>query len=597
MRHIKFRRLFAVVAAVLTLLLFGWAPSASAHATLVSSSPANGATLTKAPTSFVLTFDENVEVGPAKILIYDGSGRLVHVGKTVGDGNPKAADAKALAVTLPHLGKDRYLVRWTTITSDDLHPVDGRLNFGVGVAVQAAVLDPGRGVGAPGETLLRGAAYLGFALVVGAFELLLLLRRALRDRPQAVRTLSRAAIAGASVSVGGLLAVVALLTWRSGSWPSAVYLRHWSTAVVGVVALAAATRLLARRSDRAGGAIVVGVVGAAAVTVTGWGFGHLGHGAVTAGVLVTTLHLVSTACWAGGVALLVVLAIGAARDGQHAWNKSNAARFTFIAVPALGLSIFSGALMARGVIPSWGGLFNTDYGLTLVLKLLLVLVAMTLGALTFVRTRARQADGKLRQRLGAELAVIVLIITAAAAMSGGRPPNDLRWQPGLSATPTQGTLSAQVDDVVLTLGLTPAQPGQNFASVQVLEVRRPAPAPIGDVFMSFDRAKAVKLVRQSPTDWLVPVSILKSGAHLIGVAVKRPGAADSNAQFSWVVAPNPGTQLGGAPLSAMWILLATATALVGTCLAGFAFWRRRKHTAHGQDATAPLEVVRERSSV
>jgi copper transport protein len=570
---------------VLFLAIFGGATAAGAHAVLLWTNPANGSTIKVAPAQFVLTFDEAVDVKPTTVRLYDGAGKLVPVGAPYAVGAPGDKAAKSVAVSFPNLSNGRYLIRWRSITSDDFHAVDGSVTFGVGVTVTAAQTAASRGDGNPIESGLRTFAFLGFMVVVGAFELLLLLRRALSDRPVARRTVTRGTLIGAAASIGGLIALAGYLTIRTSTWPSGSFLKFWGVAMVSIAVLAFATRSIERQQREDHSVALLAVVGVLMALAASWGLGHLGHGAATSGVLITTLHLISTACWAGGVALLVPMAISAIHSAKSGWARHVVKRFTLIAVPGLGLSIFSGALMARGLVPSWGGLFDTTYGTTLLIKIALVGAAMALGAFTFMRTRRGGADKQLASRLMAELTAIVVIVVAAAALSGGQPPNDPRWQPRPIVESTTGTLSTQVDDLMLAVALTPSTPGDNFANVQVFQTRRPTPAPVHDVLVSLDGSAARVTSQQAATEWLLPISVVNTGRHTVAVTVQRPGYPDAKATFAWNVGPNVGTHKGGAPLSNWWALLAIATAVAGLAIAVFTALRRRSR--RGQELTAP----------
>lgn len=591
------RSLCAAVA-VLFMVLLGWAPAANAHAVLLSTDPANGSTVQTPPTHFTLTFNEDVDVNKTVITLINGQGKAVDIGTPRGVGDPTAKAAKSITVSLSNLTNDRYLVRWSSITTDDFHPVNGIVTFGVGVVVQPAATAVARPVGGPFESAVRSFTYLGYVVVVGAFELLLLLRRPLRARPQAYRTLGRGALGGAVAAAVGLVALLTSLSIRASGLPSATFLKFWGVGLVSVVALAIITRALAKRDHEGAVNLPLAVVGGLTTISAAWGLGHLGHGVITSGVLVTMLHLVSTAMWAGGVALLVPMCIAAVRTAAPGWARHVVKRFTWIAVPGLGLSIFSGALMARGIVPSWGGLVDTTYGFALVLKIMLVGVAMLLGAYTFMRSRKARPDGKLAGRLTAELSAIVLVIIAAAALSGGQPPNDGRWQPKPAAAPTVGTISNDIGDLAFALTLSPSLPGQNFATVGVFEERRPAPAQIKSVSISVDGAPMHVATPQSKIEWMLPVQSLSEGRHTVHIVVDRPGYDRPEATFVWNVAPLPGTDLGGAAIGGLWMALAVMTAVVGGIIAIVAFMlirsrRRRESERQAADiaGTSAEELV------
>ncbi|HEX8973614.1 copper resistance CopC family protein [Oryzihumus sp.] len=98
------------------------APSASAHATLLTVSPADGATLTSAPRQVDLTFDEPVSARFATIVITGPSGE---------DATAGPATVNGTHVTAPlgsGLSSGEYRVAFRVV-SDDGHPVDGQSRF------------------------------------------------------------------------------------------------------------------------------------------------------------------------------------------------------------------------------------------------------------------------------------------------------------------------------------------------------------------------------------------------------------------------------------------------------------------------------------
>ncbi len=118
-----------VRALLLTLLVAAgvsltWAGPASAHARLVSISPADGATLTTAPTEVVVTFDDTVTPGLSVVTVKSSNGANVAQGKAT-EAGPVVTQA-----LLPDLPGGAYTVAWK-IVSDDGHPVSGTSTFTV----------------------------------------------------------------------------------------------------------------------------------------------------------------------------------------------------------------------------------------------------------------------------------------------------------------------------------------------------------------------------------------------------------------------------------------------------------------------------------
>ena len=164
----------AVVGLLASSAIVAAAASAEAHASLLSSTPGDGAMMAQSPDAVVLRFDEPVDVGATAVRVYSGSGETVRVGRARADGNPSAA-ATEVQVVLPALPDDQYLARWDTTTSDDFHPVSGSFAFSVGVPLQpgfASSQGSGPPVGTAIEALLRMVGLLGLAGAVGGGVLL-----------------------------------------------------------------------------------------------------------------------------------------------------------------------------------------------------------------------------------------------------------------------------------------------------------------------------------------------------------------------------------------------------------------------------------------
>jgi methionine-rich copper-binding protein CopC len=105
------------------------APAASAHTTLVRSSPADQSSLATAPTIVTLTFDENIRM-PSVILVTDAAGASVVQGKTMLVAN----NASARVSTGP---SGDFAVAYRVVSADG-HPVSGRLSFRVGTGSTGA---------------------------------------------------------------------------------------------------------------------------------------------------------------------------------------------------------------------------------------------------------------------------------------------------------------------------------------------------------------------------------------------------------------------------------------------------------------------------
>lgn len=117
----------AATAAILSASIL-LAPSAWAHANLVSSSPKDGAQLASAPASIRVTFDERVTINGKGTRILDGNGRAIASTTRLSNKN------KTLTVTpTSPLGKGRFLVTYN-VDSVESHLIPGALAFSVGMS-------------------------------------------------------------------------------------------------------------------------------------------------------------------------------------------------------------------------------------------------------------------------------------------------------------------------------------------------------------------------------------------------------------------------------------------------------------------------------
>ena len=158
--------------AVLALVTFGAmtaagaiaAPSASAHAVLVSSTPVDGSRVNTEPAQVRLTFDEPVGLIAADEQVISATGVRADTGQV------RLAEGGTTVVLplRPHLPRGTYSATWRVVSADT-HVVSGSITFGLGV-------QPGAGVAAtPDHTgpldvtadIAEGLIYAGLVLLAG----------------------------------------------------------------------------------------------------------------------------------------------------------------------------------------------------------------------------------------------------------------------------------------------------------------------------------------------------------------------------------------------------------------------------------------------
>lgn len=110
-------------------LALGQVTSAWGHASLVKSTPTNGAVLKQSPPVIKATFDDDLDKASA-LRLYDSHQTLLAKGGL----DPQIAGHRGLKLVPPHLGAGTYTVQWVAISSDDGATRKGSFKFSVAAA-------------------------------------------------------------------------------------------------------------------------------------------------------------------------------------------------------------------------------------------------------------------------------------------------------------------------------------------------------------------------------------------------------------------------------------------------------------------------------
>lgn len=154
------KRMLVPLILALALLLAG-PRLASAHAKLVSSTPADGAqiALTEAPTAVTLTFNEEVAKDVTTIAVTGADGASVTTGAAaVNFDNPKM-----VTVGLKALSPGPYTIKWHAVTPDDNGQSDGTVTFMI-VNNTGGGTNPGTNSGGTSGTTAGGTSNGGGTL-------------------------------------------------------------------------------------------------------------------------------------------------------------------------------------------------------------------------------------------------------------------------------------------------------------------------------------------------------------------------------------------------------------------------------------------------
>ncbi len=119
--------LFLTVAAVM--LLCSRPASVFAHAIVIESSPADGATLREPPTQIVLRFDAKIIHSLAVYDLTSGDGKRIAV-PAPRDKRAMAASPDLLVIPVPRLKPGSYVLRYKVLATDG-HATLGILHFSI----------------------------------------------------------------------------------------------------------------------------------------------------------------------------------------------------------------------------------------------------------------------------------------------------------------------------------------------------------------------------------------------------------------------------------------------------------------------------------
>ena len=422
-------RIAATAVLVAAIVVAGLAvpPSAAwAHAALEDSEPAAGARLERSPEEVLLTFAEDPDPRLSLVRIVDQDGRAV---PGASDALPVAGDPAQLRVALSEtLPRGVYTVNWLVVSAEDGHVEDGLFTFGVGETPL-----PGSGVAVTlrhSSTWTdavaaagRWSLYAGLVLLVGAASTALFVFGG-RLPAGGVRVLWAAVIG----SLAGLCAMTAAERVMVGA-PSLLplFLTREGQFLLGLgvalLACAVAVGIADFWPGRAG-LIAVGATAVVALLVHVWS----GHAAAASELRPLNLaaqwvHVVAIGAWVGGLAWLLLCIRGMAAPARAGAVRA----FSRVATGALVVVLATGALRAVAQVGSFAALFDTRYGVTLLVKLGLVAAIIALGAVNHFRlvpamSAADTAYAPFRLNSRVEVGIGTAALVATAILVGLAPP-------------------------------------------------------------------------------------------------------------------------------------------------------------------------------
>jgi copper transport protein len=427
------KRLAVAFALVAALLL---PAQALAHANLQRTEPAFRERLQVAPHGVMLRFDQPVQAEPNAIEVKNAFGKLVS-----GTARSTGFDVRT---PVGRLARGAYTVRWHVLSQDG-HVVSGVFTFGV----RANAPPPTEAYGASGPTttehVVRWAYFLALALLLGGLGFRLVI---VRDElpPAAERRFFQ--LTGLGVVATLEVGIVAFVLRAEdalqlpfgrllyGDLSSIAGGTRFGTAFIAMTlgyAFVAAFLFLAWLTDRRAllwPALVLGLGFASGLSLSGHSAVDPGSSWVSA--LADWFHLSAAALWVGGLVQLAFVVWPKAPE----LRRGAFLRFSRLASGLIAVLLGAGIYLSIVRLPHLTGLWTEGYGRVLLVKLALVSLALTWGALHhFVaRPALERGEGgailsRLPRSLAGESAVGMAILLAAAVLVDSKPPPRSPAQP------------------------------------------------------------------------------------------------------------------------------------------------------------------------
>ena len=330
------------------------------------------------------------------------------------------------------------------------------------------------------------------------------------------------------------------------------------------------------------------------------------------------VHVLAVSVWTGGVVALLwcVLLTRPDRTAEDARALGATVwRFSVTALVATALLITAGVLQALDRLVLIDDLYETPYGIALAVKIVLVLVALAIGAFNLLRWGPRLRAG-IRARTAlirdtvAETAIFVVIIVAAAFLTAFAPPA----QPSAAAyDQTQHVAGLRLEMLVASGGA-----GRNTYVLRVHQGLTPVTRAEKVAFRftmiehdmgeqelaATERAPGEYVANGSPTamygTWKIQTIVRLQGKEDVSTVFTFPvgaptggGATTSQAltvgPYTMIVFTDPATVQSGAPVTIFGVLIgADGNPVTGKPI---------RATFSGPSAQAPIDATEDAATL
>lgn len=440
MRHRpRLVRLVLISALAIVGIDLGLGPQvASAHNSLVSSDPADGAVLAEAPTEVVWTFDKPVPLDTLTVTLVDASGVRSDL-----SGSRHGPTGEQIVITpLPALEPGPISLRWRLVGADG-HPVTSRIDVTIEapaastvpttVAPSVEATDDRTSTPSVVRWILRLAAYAAIVGVVGVVLVSTLVWPDAIRQPRLRPFVSQGLVATAVLGLLQALVVASDISgepfWRSfDSLDAAMGTDAGMAFMVRVVIAVGMWLVLFGQPIVSEQALRAASLLPAFGLLTTWAFaGHArSQRAAGLGVVADVAHHAAAATWLAGLGVVAWSVVPGRDPGEAARLVS---RFSQVALVSVVVLVGTGVIQSARLLGGAAALVDTTHGRLLALK-----VALVGGMLLLAKgSRRRIADpqwrdeehppalGAIRRSVVREFSIGAIVIAMTAAMVTSQP--------------------------------------------------------------------------------------------------------------------------------------------------------------------------------
>ena len=588
LNKLNFRIIFAVIVVVIVTAVTSL-PSYG-HASVGRSDPADNSVLETPPEKITIWFTEPVAVDFSTFRMIDIQGQTVKLDGIQRDEN----DHKIITLLLPEISSGVYSIHWNVLSEADGHDTQGVLAFGIGSdadlsAAQTVAAD----TAVPWvEVVLRWLNFSLLAAVTGAWAIrYLILRKSEADERIGTvvhwaqsRILTWTLYFTAGLFVAGFLLIIYQISnllqtlpdsatfWGTG-WKLITLSRWghlWLARQVVILLLWASWHLVQSNQQRPEPGLLALIAAFFTVALTIIQALNSHAAAVETGqslaVTVDTLHLISVGLWLGGMLALIIGLLPLVRHNRSlfaplAW--AGWGRFGLMAAFSVALIILTGIYNTGRQVASIDALLTTFYGQSLLSKVGLMVLMGGVGLVNSMLLHPRMAaplarllnrsknwtplsPRRLPQLVLVEMGLGALIILFVGLVTSAPNPKGPEFMP-FDQDNVLGTVSAPVDDMLVSFSAKPNRPGQNVFLVRATSSRRPQPAEVLRVITRLtyleDEIGTITVDAQEIDEGQYHIGgsyFSLPGRWAVEVSVRRQGLEDTVAQFEWVVPPAGG---------------------------------------------------------